>query len=95
MWCFRPGNAEITHKTGRSDVALGGRIMRAKPKKQPQGTFLYPDLLDQLDPKHPLLQLAARIPWKRFEAEFSALYSDQGRPAKPTRLMVGLMLLKL
>jgi IS5 family transposase len=68
--------------------------MRAKPKKQPQGTFLYPDLLDQLDPKHPLLQLAARIPWKRFEAEFSALYSDQGRPAKPTRLMVGLMLLK-
>lgn len=68
--------------------------MRAKPKKQPQGTFLYPDLLDQLDPKHPLLQLATRIPWERFEAEFSALYSDQGRPAKPTRLMVGLMLLK-
>jgi IS5 family transposase len=32
--------------------------MRAKPKKQPLGTFLYPDLLDQLDPKHSLLQLA-------------------------------------
>jgi IS5 family transposase len=68
--------------------------MRAKPKKQPQGTFLFPDLLDQLDPKHPLLQLGARIPWERFEAEFAGCYSDQGRPAKPIRLMVGLMLLK-
>jgi IS5 family transposase len=68
--------------------------MRAKPKKQPQGTFLYPDLLDQLNPKAPLLQLARRIPWGRFEEEFAGLYSDQGRPAKPTRLMVGLMLLK-
>lgn len=68
--------------------------MRAKPKKQPQGTFLYPDLLDQLNPRDPLLQLANRIPWERFEKEFAGLYSDRGRPAKPTRLMVGLMLLK-
>lgn len=68
--------------------------MRAKPEKQPQGTFLFPDLLDQLDPKHPLLQLAVRMPWDRFEEKFAGLYSDLGRPAKPTRLMVGLMMLK-
>ncbi len=68
--------------------------MKAKPKKQPQGTFLYPDLLDQLNPRHPLLQLALKIPWSRFENEFARLYSVHGRPAKPTRLMVGLMLLK-
>jgi IS5 family transposase len=68
--------------------------MRAKPKKQPQGTFLYPDLLDQLNPKNPFLQLAKRIPWDRFEQEFAGLYSEHGRPAKSTRLMVGLMLLK-
>jgi IS5 family transposase len=68
--------------------------MRAKPKKQPQGTFLYPDLLDQLNPKHPLLQLADRIPWAGFEQEFARLYSEHGRPAKSTRLMVGLLLLK-
>ncbi len=68
--------------------------MRAKPKRQPQGTFLYPDLLDQLNPKDPLLQLAKRIPWDRFEQEFAGLYSEHGRPAKSTRLMVGLMLLK-
>jgi IS5 family transposase len=68
--------------------------MRAKPKKQAPGTFLYPDLLDQLNPRHPLLELAGRIPWDRFEEEFAGLYSDHGRPAKPTRLMVGLMMLK-
>ena len=68
--------------------------MKAKPKKQPQGTFLYPDLLDQLNPNHPLLRLSSEIPWNRFEEEFAGLYSINGRPAKPTRLMVGLMLLK-
>ena len=68
--------------------------MREKPKKQAPGTFLYPDLLDQLNPRHPLLELAGRIPWDRFEEEFAGLYSEHGRPAKPTRLMVGLMMLK-
>jgi len=38
--------------------------------------------------------LAARIPLDRFEQEFTGLYSENGRPAKSTRLMVGLMLLK-
>jgi IS5 family transposase len=56
--------------------------------------FLHADLLDQLNPKHLLLRLADSIPWDYFEAEFSPLYSDQGRPAKPIRLMVGLSILK-
>ena len=50
--------------------------------------------MDQLNPAHPLLKLAKRIPWQRFEDEFAGLYSQAGRPAKPIRLMVGLMLLK-
>ncbi len=37
--------------------------MKAKSAPQiSQGTFLYPDLIDQLNPKDPLLLLAARIP---------------------------------
>ena len=59
-----------------------------------QMSFMAADLLDQLNPKHPLLQLAKNIPWDYFEAEFSALYSALGRPAKPIRLMVGLCILK-
>jgi IS5 family transposase len=38
--------------------------------------------------------LAKHIPWQRFEDEFSGRYSQAGRPAKPIRLMVGLMMLK-
>ncbi len=59
-----------------------------------QMNFLHADLLDQLNPKHPLLTLARHIPWDYFETEFSPLYSEQGRPAKPIRLMVGLSILK-
>jgi IS5 family transposase len=68
-----------------------------KPKSsspQKQGHLLYPDLLDHLNPKDPLLVLAQRLPWERFEKEFAPLYSEVGRPAKPVRLMVGLLLLK-
>ena len=68
-----------------------------KPKSSPQqkqGNFLYQDLLEQLNPKAPLLLLAKRILWELFEREFAPLYADFGRPAKPIRLMVGLLLLK-
>jgi len=68
-----------------------------KPKSSPhqnQGTFLYQDLLEQLNPKAPLLILAKKLPWDMFEREFTPLYSEIGRPAKPIRLMIGLLLLK-
>lgn len=59
-----------------------------------QLSFLAPNLIDQLNPKHPLLQLARRIPWDYIETEFAPLYAHTGRPAKPIRLMVGLCILK-
>jgi IS5 family transposase len=59
-----------------------------------QGHLLYPDLLGQLNPKHPLLVLAQKFPWALFEKEFAQFYSSVGRPAKSIRLMVGLLLLK-
>ena len=68
--------------------------MKAKSKKYDQANFLYQDLIDQLNPAHPLLKLASHIPWQLFEDEFAKHYSEAGRPAKPVRLMVGLMILK-
>ena len=56
---------------------------------------LFSSLADQLNSKHPLYQLADKIDWQRFETSFSPLYSaDNGRPAKPIRLMCGLLILK-
>ncbi len=53
------------------------------------------DLLQQLDTRDPLLQLAQALPWSEFESEFGLQYSHKkGRPSKPIRLLVGLLLLK-
>lgn len=68
--------------------------MIASPPNHNQMSFLAPNLMDQLNPKHPLLQLVKKIPWDFFESEFTPLYSDMGRPAKRIQLMVGLSILK-
>lgn len=53
------------------------------------------DRLDAIiNPRHALVRLAGVIPWKRFDDAFGGFYRPVGRPAKPTRLMVGLHYLK-
>jgi IS5 family transposase len=53
------------------------------------------DLLLQLDPDDPLLQLASAIPWETFDQDFAVHYAcGIGAPSKPIRVMVGLLLLK-
>ena len=47
-----------------------------------------------LDSNDPLIALADTINWDSFEKSFAKYYSDKGRPAKPIRLMVGLLILK-
>ena len=47
-----------------------------------------------LDMNDPLIALSNAIDWKIFENEFSKFYSKDGSPAKPIRLMVGLLILK-
>jgi len=54
----------------------------------------YSTFEEQLNHKHPLYILANKINWKQFEESFAKHYSDEGRPAKPIRLMVGLLMLK-
>jgi IS5 family transposase len=47
-----------------------------------------------LDMNDPLIALANAIDWQIFEDSFKKYYSKDGRPAKPIRLMVGILLLK-
>jgi IS5 family transposase len=54
----------------------------------------YSTFEEQLSHSHPLYILANKINWKMFEEAFSKLYSQEGRPAKPIRLMVSLLMLK-
>ena len=47
-----------------------------------------------LDTQDPLIALADAIDWDYFEKSFFRYYSKECSPAKPIRLMVGLLLLK-
>ncbi len=68
--------------------------MQAKPKSGQ--TKLFSISLERIiNRDHPLRRLADVIDWKSFDVSFGDLYSPGvGRPAKPTRLMVGLHYLK-
>ena len=70
-----------------------------KPKKSPthdrQQDLFRAELVQIINPKHPLVKLARTVNWDRLGDVFGATYSpDQGRPALSTRLMVSLHYLK-
>jgi len=68
--------------------------MLAKPKPTSQLGF-FATFEEQLNRSHPLYQLANKIDWKVFDQSFSKHYSStHGKPAKPIRLMVALLILK-
>ena len=68
--------------------------MLPKPKNKNQLGF-YSTFEEQLDHNHGLYRLADEIRWNVFEEVFSKHYSPtHGKPAKPIRLMVSLLILK-
>lgn len=68
--------------------------MLNKPKDQTQGSLFF-SLESTLNHKHPLFILSHKVDWDMFDKAFSPLYCpDNGRPAKPIRLMVSLLILK-
>ena len=68
--------------------------MIGKSPNQNQRNLFRPVLKEFINPDHDLVLLAHKFPWKEIEDEFVSLYSHTGSPAKPIRLMVGLLLLK-
>ena len=68
-----------------------------RPQSVPtDGLLLFQAHFDQqLNLEHPLIKLAKQIDWEAFDRRFGEHYcEDNGAPAKPTRLMVGLHYLK-
>ena len=88
----------MTVKEGRSAQRRlkrrSGGAMKAPIANPSQGFLMSGDLLEQLNPKNPLLKLGHKIPWEILEGGLGPLYADIGRPAKPIRLMCGLLILK-
>lgn len=68
-----------------------------KPIKQnnSQNQLFESRLSNLLTPNHPLIQLSKLINWKSFEDDFSNLFVERiGQPAKPVRLVVGILMLQ-
>jgi len=69
--------------------------MRPRKPEDDGGEDLFRHRLENIiNPRHELVRLAGVIDWDRFDKAFGERYGDKGRPALPTRLMVGLNILK-
>ena len=68
--------------------------MKGESPRRDQPSFMIQGLKEMCNPRDPLYQLADMIPWDQVESWFEDKYAVDGRPAKPVRLMVALLLLK-
>lgn len=68
--------------------------MIGKSPNENQKHLFLPNLTDFINLRHELCLLANKIDWQQFESDFAPLYSNFGAPAKPIRLMVGVLILK-
>jgi IS5 family transposase len=68
-----------------------------RPRKQDsksEGDLFRASLRQVIDMGHTLVKLADKIDWAFFDERFLDSYAETGRPGIPTRLMVGVHLLK-
>jgi IS5 family transposase len=80
-------------------IHFGSRERSTRPKSIPTPgaaeTDMFRNRLDNMiDMRHELAHLAGLIDWKRLDDAFGGLYAEKRRRDLPTRLMVGLHLLK-
>jgi IS5 family transposase len=69
--------------------------MKHRDRPSEQDDLLRPRLVDLIDMRHELVQLAALIDWEWFEREWAVFFpSKEGRPATHPRLVAGLMYLQ-
>ena len=75
--------------------AKPGKKMKAKEIQTRQTNLFRNQFINLLNLEHELVKLAEIIPWNMFEESFGTYYSEtQGRPRKPIRLMVSLLMLQ-
>ncbi|WP_321531811.1 IS5 family transposase [uncultured Desulfuromonas sp.] len=69
--------------------------MRPKKQENPPQDELFQVRLETIcNPANALVRLADQMDWDHLDEQFSSLFSSEGRPAIPTRMMVGLTLLQ-
>jgi IS5 family transposase len=69
-------------------------LRKQAPQSAPQTNLFRPLLLEFINPKNELIVLGQQINWGRIEEQLAGYYTNFGAPAKPIRLMAGLLILK-
>jgi len=83
-------NLQVTYKKERKPC----KMKPQKNKYNPQKDLFKIELNRIIDPKHPMVKLTKQMDWSAFEQQFEKEFSDKGRPAIATRLMVSLHYIK-
>ena len=83
-------------KRSWSALLISGKFTRAlKDPTFGQAELFRTRLENPIDDRHELVQLASKLDCEMFDEKFGTMFSEgSGRPALPTRLMVGLQYLK-
>ena len=68
--------------------------MKGRGKDPGQVEMFERSLSEMVDPRPRFCRLAAKIPGDILEQDLGELYSHTGKPSKPVRLMVSLLLLQ-
>lgn len=69
--------------------------MKPRQPKETQNDDLFRSRLTQIiNTRHELAQLAGRIDWAHIDQQVQPFFATEGRPAIPSRLMIGLHILK-
>lgn len=66
-----------------------------KPQKNNQADLFRQRLDNLLNMRHELVILADGVDWNRLDDHFGKFFSENGRPAIPSRMMIGLHILEL
>ena len=94
MVLLKKWDIKICRKSKKRFKKAADLCMLPKQKNINQMGF-YSTFEEQLNHNHPLYKLSLVIRWHVFDEAFSKHYSaTQGKPAKPIRLMVALLILK-
>jgi len=83
-------NLQVTDEKER----IPCKMKPQKNKYNPQFDLFKIELNQIIDPNHPLIKLTKQMDWSAFDHQFEKEFSDEGRPAIATRLMVSLHYIK-
>ena len=88
---------KVFHQHPSKTLHFSQEIFPMYRSKDRKTSYLFPELFPfggRLDEKNRWLRITELVPWEELEDEYRPYFSDVGRPATDSQLVIGLLLLK-